>query len=490
MNNSPVMTPLSTLSESMATPFLSLDVLMASSRSDAFLVAYHAQSFHEQSDHAAHAKTIVTWATWHTDVQRLTVALQSHPAQKWALCFDDSYQFAVAFMAATHAGKHLILPGNHQPDALLALAEHFDAILHDRAHYDGLTCPQWRVSAEREPAYLAESSISANTYAFTTLALADCRLTLFTSGSSGVPKAIEKTLADLAEEVQHHERTWGTVIAGSRIASTVSHQHIYGLLFRILWPLCAGRAFARHDLVYPEQVIAHADSDTTLVTSPALLKRLTDASSANPYRAVYSSGGPLSHEAAQNSHTLFTQWPIEVFGSTETGGIAFRQQHDPQTPWQVFDVIDVVLNAEGCLRIRSPFVDAAQWYQTSDQCQLLDHRQFLLLGRVDRIVKIEEKRISLTEVEARLCALPWVKEVAVLVLEDPRRVSLGAVLTLTADGEAELETLGKGAFWLALRQALRRWLEPVGIPRRYRVVDDIPLNSQGKRLVRDLETLF
>jgi len=53
-----------------------------------------------------------------------------------------------------------------------------------------------------------------------------------------------------------------------------------------------------------------------------------------------------------------------------------------------------------------------------------------------------------------------------------------------------MQILGKGKFWRDLRQQLRRWLEPVGIPRRFRDVDEIPLNSQGKRLVRDLEQFF
>ncbi|GAD32009.1 aconitate hydratase domain protein [Photobacterium leiognathi lrivu.4.1] len=50
--------------------------------------------------------------------------------------------------------------------------------------------------------------------------------------------------------------------------------------------------------------------------------------------------------------------------------------------------------------------------------------------------------------------------------------------------------MGKGKFWLLLRQQLRQWIEPVGIPRSYRLVESIPLNTQGKRLVSDLEQLF
>ncbi|MCU8495017.1 AMP-fatty acid ligase, partial [Vibrio vulnificus] len=55
---------------------------------------------------------------------------------------------------------------------------------------------------------------------------------------------------------------------------------------------------------------------------------------------------------------------------------------------------------------------------------------------------------------------------------------------------AKLNELGKGKFWLLLRGELRQWLEPIAIPRRYRVVSEIPLNSQGKRLTNQIEQLF
>ena len=105
--------------------------------------------------------------------------------------------------------------------------------------------------------------------------------------------------------------------------------------------------------------------------------------------------------------TLFEQLPIEVFGSTETGGIAYRQQHSSHELWQLFDGVQAELNQEGCLKLQSPNIaidpDANNsWYQTADACRFHSATQFELLGRTDRIVKIEEKRISLVEVEQRL----------------------------------------------------------------------------------------
>jgi len=431
----------------------------------------------------------VLWSQFRSDVNVLTQQLTASKHQRWAICFDDSYFFAVAFMAAAHANRHIILPGNYQPAALAELAPHFDAVLHDGVA-DLSTTDIELFTIDAASLIAMSDSQTTNSPPFTSLLLNTICLTLFTSGSNGTPKAIDKTLALLDAEIEQLDAVWGEKLSNSTITSTVSHQHIYGLLFRVLWPLCSGRAFERLNVIYPEQVIAHANQDTTLISSPALLKRLTEEHMSKPYRAIFSSGGPLSLDAAQHSHNLFEQRPFEVFGSTETGGIGYRQQQDATTPWLLFPAINMMLNAEGCLRLLSPFIDTNNWYQTSDQCACLSERTFMLKGRADRIVKIEEKRISLTEVERRLCELDWIEEAAVLPLEETNRLILAAVITLSENGKKTIDELGKGKFWLTLRQALRQSVEPVGVPRRYRTVDEIPLNSQGKRLVRDLEQLF
>lgn len=425
----------------------------------------------------------VTWAQFRADVISWTQWLRMQKGRRWALCFDDSYYFAVAFMAAAHAGKHLILPGNCQPGALTELSDQFDGLLHDRTELNDFA-QAYRLPG-MQPQLEGAKPLAA-------LTVGDAFLTLFTSGSSGKPKAVGKSLEVIEAEIAELERLWGTGLAQCRVISTVSHQHIYGLLFRVLWPLCAGRPFSRQTLDYPEQVTAGADTTTALITSPALLKRLGEERSAadKPYRAIFSSGGPLPLTAARQSHGRLGSLPIEVFGSTETGGIGYRQQQGTDTPWQLFGPLEMTLSPQHCLQIRSPFIEPTRWYQTDDLCVLCGERQFLLKGRADRVVKIEEKRVSLVEVEQRLSQLCWVEEAAVLPLQQGERLSLGAVITLTAQGQRQLAESGKGPFGLQLRRALRDWVVPVGIPRRFRVVEDIPVNRQGKRLVNTLVQLF
>ncbi|WP_122081955.1 AMP-binding protein [Vibrio coralliirubri] len=428
----------------------------------------------------------ITWQTFNDDLSRLVHLLSSSPFQRVAICTQDSYLFSVTFLACAVSQKHIILPGNYQPCALAELSEHFDCLLVDDS------IGEVEVSDVRNIQNLLDSNTSSKQLLIDNLATIDLeaiQLTLFTSGSSGTPKAINKTLEHLDIETAQLDKNWGEMLKGKQVHSTVSHQHIYGLLFRILWPLCSGVPFARNNLEYPEQILSHANKNCVLISSPALLKRLKHETKSAQLAGVFSSGGPLPTESAHQSRSLLGHLPIEVFGSTETGGIAFRQQESAQTPWQLFDCLEASLNSENCIKLLSPYIDKNNWYQTADECEMVSDNQFILKGRTDRVIKIEEKRVSLVEVEKRLEQLPWISECVVIPFEEPERLILASVLVLSDEGQATLATMSRGKFWLMLRSELRKWLEPIAIPRKYRVVDEIPLNSQGKRLTSHIEQL-
>lgn len=431
----------------------------------------------------------VTWQQFLADISALIQLIKTKKCGSVALCCDDSYLFCVAFFATIYAQKKLVLPGNHQPAMLLSLASEFDLLISD----DLVNSHVLQASI-----ILPLKSGPQTSFKFSALTLEAIDLTLFTSGSTGTPKAIKKNMLMLDTEIQALESQFGHLLGQSCIVSTVSHQHIYGLLFRVLWPLCAGRAFAVKDIIYPEQVIAHAIPKQVLISSPALLKRLVNDGIQGHYGVVFSSGGPLSCDASDLCKQLLNQTAIEVFGSTETGGVGFRQQHAADTPWTFFPQVNAKLGRENCLALFSPWLHNGciegnnndHYYQMSDQCELLENQQFILKGRIDSIVKIEEKRISLIEVEKHLNDLPWVAESVVIVITEAQRVSLGALLTLTLQGKQELASLGKGKFWIQLRQALRDWVEPVAIPRHFRITSEIPMSKQGKRLALEIAELF
>lgn len=403
------------------------------------------------------------------------------PGARWALCFDDSLLFTQALLACALGGYQAILPGHQRLAGLQALQAQFDGLLTDgELPGAALAVPQLRL-----PLLVADDEREADGAALPPERL---DLTLFSSGSTGEPKAIPKAWPQLEAELRVQMALWGERLVDTRVLASVSHQHIYGLLFRILLPLALGRPFDRRSIDYPEQ-LALQTAPWALIASPAFLSRLDPAIPAAGCRLIVSSGGPLQPGDAHQAKLLLGQLPVEIFGSSETGGIGWRQRHQVQTPWTTLPGVEVRVGPDQCLLLRSPFLPTAEWLDCADRI-LMTGAGFELLGRQDRVVKLEEKRISLDEVEARLQALAEVESAAVLPLQQGQRQILGAVLVLSEAGASRWAELGPGRFLLALRQQLRPWLEPVALPRSVRRVEQMPVNAQGKRPWPQLKELF
>ena len=403
------------------------------------------------------------------------------PGMRWALCFDDSLLFTQALLACALGGYQAILPGHQRLAGLQALQAQFDGLLTDgELPGAALAVPQLRL-----PLLVADDEREADGAALPPERL---DLTLFSSGSTGEPKAIPKAWPQLEAELRVQMALWGERLVDTRVLASVSHQHIYGLLFRILLPLALGRPFDRRSIDYPEQ-LALQTAPWALIASPAFLSRLDPAIPAAGCRLIVSSGGPLQPGDAHQAKLLLGQLPVEIFGSSETGGIGWRQRHQVQTPWTTLPGVEVRVGPDQCLLLRSPFLPTAEWLDCADRI-LMTGAGFELLGRQDRVIKLEEKRISLDEVEARLQALAEVESAAVLPLLQGQRQILGAVLVLSEAGAARWAELGPGRFLLALRQQLRPWLEPVALPRSVRRVEQMPVNAQGKRPWPQLKELF
>ncbi|MGL4861033.1 MAG: AMP-dependent synthetase, partial [Enterobacteriaceae bacterium] len=90
----------------------------------------------------------------------------------------------------------------------------------------------------------------------------------------------------------------------------------------------------------------------------------------------------------------------------------------------------------------------------------------------------------------RLLALEGVSEAAALLINRHGRQGIGALLVLTEEARKEWQQKGKKRLEFAWRSALLPWLEPVAVPRFWRVVDAIPVNCMHKRVYRQLKELF
>lgn len=420
---------------------------------------------HHQRTVAVHAGQLLDRRRFCADVTSAASAVQRRTEPRFALYHEDAYPFGVALFALWHAGKMAVIPGNNCPATADELVSQGCALI-----------GAWH---GRESEWPSPTETHIELHA---LNPAETQLTLFTSGSNGKPKAIVKTLLQLQREVDALEALWGRLLAESAAAATVSHQHIYGLLFRLLWPLASGRCFHSQLFLSPEPMLkALAGQPAYWAASPAQLKRLdelTDWDQLAKFSAIFSSGGPLPPDAAAQIERHCGQKVIEVYGSSETGGIAWRRS-TRDTQWTPFAGIGLSRGEDGRCLLTSPYLPDASAYPMDDRIELHGDGRFSLMGRFDRIVKVEEKRLSLDALENALTQSDWVGQAHCLLLGN-RRDRVTAAIALTESGLEALRRQGRAAVIKSLRRQLQRIFEPVVLPRKWLCFDGLPMTRQGK----------
>ncbi len=443
---------------------------------------------------------------------------------------EDAAHAAPALFGLWAAGIHVILPGDALPSTLGHIEAGGVPIAGMRLVLDaGRADPEGRAgrlaptasdfaafNAAPVPADLPELDDRAQL------------LSLLTSGSTGRPKLIVKRLEQVFWEPEAIDAgiPGGTRALGPvDVIGTVSAQHIYGLLFRIFWPLLAENAVLIGPRIHFPELLAEAILESAargrrvaLISAPAHLRRFTAPEVFEKARAhvafVFSSTGPLDEAATRAAQAALGRFPTEVLGSTETGGIAWRTRRFREdapdellTPeWATVEGIEAAVRpdsapdddaneqvledeGEGVIVLRGRHLDVPGWNLGSDRIRL-SAPGFVLLGRADRIVKIEGKRVALAAMERALEATGLVPSARVFPAHEPSREALAAALEPGPELMRLLLSEGKPAAVSRLRAALAAEFPAVVLPRRWRFVASLPANPQGKTTQRDLEGLL
>lgn len=229
-----------------------------------------------------------------------------------------------------------------------------------------------------------------------------------------------------------------------------------------------------------------------LVSSPTHLSRLPQSpvfcQQARGLEVVFSSGGLLAERDAQAMAHITGQAPWEILGSTETGGVGYRcRSHSAY--WTSLPGVVAEASDEGLLRVRSQHLGGLSEFVMGDRVELLGQGLFRLLGRADTIVKVEGKRLSLSEMEARLNEHEWVQESRAAVVRG-RRDEVGMVVALNQAGLAALQAQKKHQINTTLKRHLQSFFELPLLPRRWRYFEALPRNSQGKVLAGEIQRLL
>ncbi|GLP97032.1 AMP-binding protein [Paraferrimonas sedimenticola] len=432
---------------------------------------------HQQQTIAISNGTQLTIGDLQRHCHALIVRLSNLETDSHCLVCDHPWHLLVATLACHQLGRKVIIPGNLQAGQVTQYLA------------------QWSVVSDREElsehVELVQDSgrTEVSTDQFRPIKSDSALIDLYTSGSSGRPQQIRKSLKQLELEADCLQSQFGYLVGKRPVISSVSHNHIYGFLFRIVWPLHRGAIFCC-DLIQTEQSLQNKQAlKPVFVSSPVFIEQMQQMPSLKKAnQMVFSSGGPLTFQGAQHSASLYGEAPTEIYGSTETGGIAWRQQHDMESRWRPFEQVrlDQIQNH---LVVQSPFIHEGQ-FATKDKVALHSDGTFTLQGRADRIVKIAEKRVSLDELERVLLTSELVADAAVIVAPSSQTQRTAAAIVLTQNAQQAFEHQGKSWLWRNLRKHLRPYIEPVAIPRRYVVCTDIPKNQQSKRCFLQLEELL
>ena len=317
-----------------------------------------------------------------------------------------------------------------------------------------------------------------------------------TSGSTGAPRALAFTDAQLLDDARQVCATMGIRGADLNFAH-LPFGHSYGLGNLVLPLLSRGTALLCAAAALPQAIAADIEQwrPTLLPSVPAVLRALAGADIAagrlGSLRTVISAGAPLPPETAWAFHARFGLKIHNFYGSSETGGIAYDRTGEAtlsgRSVGRPLRGVRVQFGRGGRFTVESAAVHTlgnpaprgatgAGRHRPADLTQPAANGELVLLGRTGRMVKVAGRRLDPAEVERALRRLPGVRD-ALVAVHPARPDALAAVVAGQLAGEE-------------VRAALRLTLAPWKIPRKIIVVPEFPLTSRGKPDSRRLQALL
>jgi acyl-coenzyme A synthetase/AMP-(fatty) acid ligase len=388
------------------------------------------------------------------------------------LC-QDRYRFTVTFAAALVAGRVSLLAQNQAERTLEQIvAAHPGCIAIAEAPVAGCPVPM-RLFDEAfvpagKPAKVPE--IPADRIA----------ALVFTSGSTGVPKANYKRWGRLVRGAHAECRALG-LQAPFHVLGTVPPQHMYGFESTVLLPLLTGGVLHADRPLFARDVQAALEAlpaPRVLVTAPIHIRACVDDALAFPPMAlIVSAAAPLAVALARRAESKFGARVVEIYGFTEAGQVAVRQT-TATANWETMPDIRLV-QSEGRWAFAGGHVHGVQI--ASDKIEALGDTAFALGGREQDLVNVVGKRASLADLNVKLNEIPGVED--------------GAFHVPSAADGAEVRRLM--AFVVAptlserqILQALRTRMDSAFLPRPLVKVAALPRSATGKvtlEILRQLE---
>lgn len=273
-----------------------------------------------------------------------------------------------------------------------------------------------------------------------------------------------------------------------RIVASAPAHHIYGFLFTLLLP-----KFAKLPVIYPPvfptaEYTKHLKAGDLIISFPFFWQALIalEVQIGEDIHGI-SSTSPCPPAILKAITHLGIESIINIYGSSETGGIGFQKGAEaPFTLfpfWQKSGVTDSTIQRK--LPKNAPTTPFATpqgtlclpfWekIQLPDKTQWINETNFIIQGRHDTIVQVGGKNVSLTRTQQCLQSHPLVQHCAVRLMrpEEGKRLKCFCVLSCP---KSEEEQVKKELFSLC-----RKHLTAPERPKKIHFGTELPTNALGK----------
>lgn len=307
-----------------------------------------------------------------------------------------------------------------------------------------------------------------------------------TSATTGTPRMVAMTAEQLAADAENIVATMGLHADWPNLA-VISLAHSYGFSNLILPLLLHEIPMILAPAPLPEIIRSATQNENaiTIPAVPAMWRAWHDAEAIpkNVRRAI-SAGAPLPLKLELNVFQTAGLKIHNFLGASECGGIAYDATESPRSDASLAGTpmrnVNLSLNNDGCLVVRSRAVGEMYWpeqsdalgrgvFHSNDLAELREGKVFLR-GRLNDLINVAGRKISPETVERELLANAKVRECLVLGLPsgEAERTEIVAAVVVSDAGENELRNF--------LLEKLPSWQ----VPRRWRFVDSLSANARGK----------
>lgn len=327
--------------------------------------------------------------------------------------------------------------------------------------------------------------------------LAGAALVKLSSGSTGAPKAVVLTHANVAAEAAAVAAAL-SLGPGDRVVAPVPLTHSYGFDLAVLAVLASGAVLDQRPVLSPRRALADMADATVYLGVPAIYRMAAEIPVFAPpdltgARFLLSCTAPLAPQLIHRFSGRFGAVICQHYGSSETGAVANhapdRVLERPESVGRAIRGVSVrVAPDTGELLVESPAV-AARYalggpdgaapladgrFRTGDLAEIDSDGFICIRGRRDTVINVGGLKVSPQEVCEALERHPAVRQAAVVGVPDGRGDEVVAAAVVLARAVPDAELIAHCSGELAEHK----------VPRRIVVCESLPVGPSGKVRLR------